>query len=114
MSPVVALGFKGVRKAGENDRDVRLLCHPYRLGEESRIGSVLLYIVALGVGDLGGDLRYLPGRLQSPRDLIGVDVGAAAALEPGLLGKFPNEGDLLSLLRKGEKAVVFQQDHGLR
>ena len=93
MGPVVALGFVGIGQTCENHSHFGMFGGLYSFVDPFLRGAVGGNAVAPGVGHL----QTLCG-FHGRGSLEAVDMGGAAALEPGLHGKFADEGHSVFLI----------------
>ena len=107
---VKALRLHRVGDADKDDRDVRVLRRFGRLAQHGFVRLRRLDRIARRKRNLQA---HGPGRLQRARDLIGVDVRAAAALEARRARELADKGDLRVFFQR-QDAVVLEQHHRLR
>ena len=109
VRPVVAFAFIGIRQSGKHHGHLRLLRRRRRFRDHVRGRVVRRHVIAPGIGHLQAFRRF-----HRAGGLEAVDVAAAAALEPGLLGKLADKGDVVFLVQGQDAALVLQQHHAVR
>ena len=105
---VIALGFVHIGQPGKDHRDPGAAGRLDGFADHLICGTVVCDAVSPSIADFQAF-----GRFQGRGGFEAVDVRAAAALEAGLFGEFPDKGDLVLPGERQDAFFVLEQDHAV-
>ena len=108
MRAVIALGFVHIGQPGKDHRDPGAAGRLDGFADHLICGTVVCDAVSPSIADFQAF-----GRFQGRGGFEAVDVRAAAALEAGLFGEFPDKGDLVLPGERQDTFFVLEQDHAV-